>query len=475
MAIPEFLDQDRFYLDLENDKIEWMYYNPDSVSGGQFVTNVFGRALLEKALDESLDAEDAFDYIGSNCRQHLADRGTEFFNEAWSRMESEEAFAIGCGFTTLDQLRQIFQAKELIDEYCLGEFGSKADYNDLRQIGIGYTTITDAEHDIQAYANLIDYRIEIHINWTVAQYHQYESLADMVKHGLTDLSFDDLTYLPEWLIKDHVRNADLDNLATRLTFFMKDFDPYSYADVMEAGETDADMVAKMKEDLRDPDLIPGIITELQTIINEGSVNEKGKAECRAMMTGLYHLYAEDRFVPVYDRESDILFSAFDALSLEDYDIGFDKGGIYMTNGSHCWRNMDIYTHLADNLSSDALRKMRDENFSQFIDLRDMAYHYGVMLGYDLDKVPVARLDILGPNGKVGDWIEYYSEEEFIKGVHEELDAGVPVVVVLYRNGEGKTISRNFLNDVGTLPKGLKEEDAPYTVPYRKPVERSDAR
>ena len=45
--MPEFMDQDRIYLDLDNDRIEWMYYNPDSVSEGQFVTNVFDEDLLK--------------------------------------------------------------------------------------------------------------------------------------------------------------------------------------------------------------------------------------------------------------------------------------------------------------------------------------------------------------------------------------------------------------------------------------------
>ena len=29
--------KDRFYVDLQNDTIEWMCYNPDSNTGGQFV------------------------------------------------------------------------------------------------------------------------------------------------------------------------------------------------------------------------------------------------------------------------------------------------------------------------------------------------------------------------------------------------------------------------------------------------------
>ena len=40
----EFLNQDRFFLDLDNGVVEWMYYNPDAVSGGQFVVNLFSVA-----------------------------------------------------------------------------------------------------------------------------------------------------------------------------------------------------------------------------------------------------------------------------------------------------------------------------------------------------------------------------------------------------------------------------------------------
>ena len=130
MAIPEFLDQDRFYLDLENDKIEWMYYNPDSVSEGQFVTNVFDLDLLEEAMDGMVDPEDAFDFIGSGCRQYLSDRGTDFFGEAWKRMETEEPFAIGCSLTTLENIRLAYLAKQHINEYCQQEFESHADFSD---------------------------------------------------------------------------------------------------------------------------------------------------------------------------------------------------------------------------------------------------------------------------------------------------------------------------------------------------------
>lgn len=475
MAMPEFLDQDRFYLDLENDKIEWMYYNPDSVSEGQFVNNVFDLDLLEEAMDGMTDPEDAFDYIGSGCRQYLSDRGTDFFGEAWKRMETEEPFAIGCSLTTLENIRLAYRAKELINQYCREEFGTNADFRNLREIGVGYTTITDDEHDIQAYVNLLENRIEVHLNWSLAQYHQYDSLVDMVKNGLPELSFDDLIYLPEWLIDQHVKQAELEDLAIRLTFFMKDHDPYGYADAMEVGETDADMVAKMKAEIRDESLIPPTIAEIENIVKEGDLSDADKAKCYDMMTDLYHLFAEEMFVPVYDRETDILYTALDELGMEGYELSFDSEGICMSKDVEEWHNDDIYRYLANTISVDSCRAFRDKSFMDYTDFCDLAEHYDVHIRDKLKLPPVARLDFLSGSGVVGDSVEYRDEEAFLKSVKEILGCGVPVVITLYRDDEGKTISRSFLEDLDTMPKGLKEEDVPVVQPIKKPAERSGAR
>ena len=475
MAIPEFLDQDRFYLDLENDKIEWMYYNPDSVSEGQFVTNVFDLDLLEEAMDGMVDPEDAFDFIGSGCRQYLSDRGTDFFGEAWKRMETEEPFAIGCSLTTLEKIRLAYLAKQHINEYCQQEFESHADFSDMRRVGIGYTTITDAEHEVQAYANLIDHRIEVYLNGSLAKYQQHSSLLDMVHFGLPNLDFDDLIDIPDWVIVDHERVSQLEDLAIRLTFFMKDHDPYGYADVMEVGETDADMVAKMRAELKDASLIPPTIAEIESIIKDGNLSDADKARCYGMMTDLYHLYAEEMFVPVYDRETDILYTALDALGLVGYELSFDSEGICMSKDGEEWHNDDIYRYLTNTISADACRAFRDKSFMDYTDFCDLSEHYDVRIAAKLQKPPVARLDFLGSNGAVGDSVEYQTEADFLKAVKEELFHGVPLVVVLYRDGEGKTISRSFLEDLDTMPKGLKEEDAPMVAPFKKPAERSDAR
>ena len=85
-------------------------------------------------------------------------------------------------------------AKKLIDDYCREEFHSGADFSDLSAVGIGHTTITDDEIPIQAYANLMDFRIEKYLGDVLIESRQYESLAALIQGELNALEFNDLTY-----------------------------------------------------------------------------------------------------------------------------------------------------------------------------------------------------------------------------------------------------------------------------------------
>lgn len=75
-----------------------------------------------------------------------------------------------------------------------------------------------------------------------------------------------------------------------------------------------------------------------------------------------------------------------------------------------------------------------------------------------DKLPVARIDFLSFSGKVCSCEEYATEQAFLETLNEELHYGVPLNVILYRDQNGKTISRKFLEELDTLPKELREED-----------------
>ena len=108
--------------------------------------------------------------------------------------------AIALTQTTLDKLQLLFKAKELIDEYSIHEFGDPADYSDLSRVGIAYTTTEDDRHEIQAYANLTDHRTEIWINGENVANQEAASLKDYVEKQLPYLCFDDLVYVPDWVI-----------------------------------------------------------------------------------------------------------------------------------------------------------------------------------------------------------------------------------------------------------------------------------
>ena len=73
---------DAFFIDRDNESVTWMYYNPDSNAGGQYVTNTLSFDEIQQAALEYDSAEDFFDYLGSIANQELADVGTEWFVDA---------------------------------------------------------------------------------------------------------------------------------------------------------------------------------------------------------------------------------------------------------------------------------------------------------------------------------------------------------------------------------------------------------
>ena len=91
------------------------------------------------------------------------------------------------------------KAKHLIDDFCREEYQREdgADYTDLTDVGVAYTTTEDDKHEIQARVNLVDFRIETLADGKVVRSVQYSSIEELTEKGLQALSFDDLVYLSE--------------------------------------------------------------------------------------------------------------------------------------------------------------------------------------------------------------------------------------------------------------------------------------
>ena len=94
---------DAFYIDRDNESVTWMYYNPDSNAGGQYVTNTLSFDEIQQAAREYDSAEDFFDYLGSIANQELADVGTEWFEEAESQFSQQPDFT-DCTKATMQSL-----------------------------------------------------------------------------------------------------------------------------------------------------------------------------------------------------------------------------------------------------------------------------------------------------------------------------------------------------------------------------------
>ncbi len=95
------------------------------------------------------------------------------------------------------ELSDLDIAKQHIADYYDQEFGELAEFSDLSNISLAYTT--DEEHDlpILVYADLEQYRLIFEYDGNVVRDEQYNSLAEMNENALSVLDFNDLVSLSD--------------------------------------------------------------------------------------------------------------------------------------------------------------------------------------------------------------------------------------------------------------------------------------
>lgn len=95
------------------------------------------------------------------------------------------------------ELSDLDIAKQHIADYYDREFGELAEFSDLSNISLAYTT--DEEHNlpIQVYADLEQYRLIFEYDGNVVRDEQYNSLAEMNENALSVLDFNDLVSLSD--------------------------------------------------------------------------------------------------------------------------------------------------------------------------------------------------------------------------------------------------------------------------------------
>ena len=104
---------DAFFLDDESQTITWMYYNPDSNSGGQYVTNTLSYDDVIEAARQYEGAGDFFDYLGGIAKQELADVGTEWFTRAEEQFKETPDFT-DCTKATMESVTKRAKNFEMV-------------------------------------------------------------------------------------------------------------------------------------------------------------------------------------------------------------------------------------------------------------------------------------------------------------------------------------------------------------------------
>lgn len=113
-------------------------------------------------------------------------------------------------------------AKEFINDFCVAEYGSPADFSDLEKVSIAYTTVTDEEIPIQVNADLVHYRIERYLDGQFLERRQYESLDELIQNELAELDFDDLISVSDAELESIGATPEQDSDDYRLLSRLKD-------------------------------------------------------------------------------------------------------------------------------------------------------------------------------------------------------------------------------------------------------------
>ena len=125
------------------------------------------------------------------------------------------------------ELEPLEKAKELIDKFCLDEYGERADFSDIKNVDIAYTTLTDGEIPVQVSINLVDYSINRYIDNKYYDSRLFDSIEALIAEGLNGLNFNELVYIPEEDLVPYQKTTEVEKAAEHEPVV-----PYNVGDVI---------------------------------------------------------------------------------------------------------------------------------------------------------------------------------------------------------------------------------------------------
>ena len=136
------------------------------------------------------------------------------------------------------------------------------------------------------------------------------------------------------------------SIATRLVDFVKDNDFYEYQDNLEIGETDEETIENILSHLSDESYIEGVVQYLEQMKENIEDEPVYQSKVDRLLTDVKALLPEEE-VPVYDRESEILYDVLHALKIGDIELDYDADGLVARDDDYEWHGADFYHFLID--------------------------------------------------------------------------------------------------------------------------------
>ena len=383
------------------------------------------------------------------------------------------------------------KAKELIDEFCVKEYGKGADFSDLQNVEVAYTTLTDAEIPVQVCINLAEFRIDRYVDNNHFDSRAYDSLEALVEGELYGLDFDDLVYIPDEELETQTHkksDAEIDN-----------FD-------------DINTVA-IRENLAEHGIVNGEVVDPEALENAPFIQQVMNDVTTTFTTPAGHNYSlGDEIVTMWDNNEpsavfqiedvteDYIYYTFPDFSEQDaVEMSREEFEKYLDSGNFTVRDSYTVTDEPEHTVTPSERfeiheisvpyegdkfavydneindfYIADDNLTHWFDTEEealadleeiknrVAAERAVNIEHN-EELPIGRIDFLHTDGTVRESKEYTSEYLLKNDIKEENYFGVPMQVFLYSDADGKVVQHDYISTLDPPLQGFSIIDNPHTV------------
>lgn len=178
----------------EQPEKEYVYHLGDSVFIGADEYEILsfdkGRVMLYDTKFPLINKEMSRDEFDSKVRENPMNDHLLAPATAQPEVKKTEADNDAPGSSQSDLMET---AQRLINEFCQSEYEGDADFSNLREIGVAYTTVGDDDLETQVNVNLEDFSIDRFVAGILVESRGYNTLEELIQKELEGLDFNDLT------------------------------------------------------------------------------------------------------------------------------------------------------------------------------------------------------------------------------------------------------------------------------------------